>query len=74
MTSLTDYLIARNETQTAFAGRSGLTDATLSRILSGKGTPSAVVVEKIRLATRGAVTPNDVFETWRQAQKSAGSK
>lgn len=70
MTTLSDYLASRNETQTAFAQRAGLTDATLSRVMSGKTPPSPDVVEKVHAASEGAVTANDLFEAWRLARST----
>jgi transcriptional regulator with XRE-family HTH domain len=69
MPNLTDYLANRDETQTAFSQRAGLTDATLSRVLNGKTPPSPDVVEKVHAATDGAVTANDLFEAWRLARR-----
>jgi transcriptional regulator with XRE-family HTH domain len=68
MPILPDYLANRGETQKAFAARSGLTDSTLSRVLSGKIAPSPEVVEKVHQATDGAVTANDLYEGWRLAR------
>jgi transcriptional regulator with XRE-family HTH domain len=67
MTTLPAYLTRRGESQTAFAARSGLTDSTLSRVLSGKISPSAEVVEKVRWATEGAVTADDLYGAWRRS-------
>src|SRR6266851_3693823 len=67
MTTLPAYLARRGESQTAFAARSGLSDSTLSRVLSGKISPSAEVVEKVGWATEGAVTANDLYEAWRRS-------
>jgi transcriptional regulator with XRE-family HTH domain len=75
MPSLPTYLTERNEAQTAFAARAGLSDATLSRVLKGKIPPSADVVEKVRLATQGEVTANDLYDAWRAARDpSAGEE
>ena len=67
MTTLPAYLARRGESQTAFAARSGLSDSTLSRVLSGKISPSAEVVEKVRWATDGAVTADDLYAAWRHS-------
>src|SRR5260370_17173286 len=66
MTTLPAYLTRRGESQTAFAARSGLTDSTLSRVLSGKISPSAEVVEKVRWATEGPVPPDDLSRASRR--------
>lgn len=73
MASLPNYLSSRAETQTAFAARAGLTDSTLSRVLTGKSPPSPDVVERVRVATDGEVTPNDLFEAWRLARDDAAA-
>lgn len=73
MTSLSTYLTARDETQTAFAARAGLTDSTLSRVLKGKSPPSPDVVERVREATAGEVTANDLYDAWRRARSGAGA-
>lgn len=59
---LNAYLADRNETQAAFAGRVGTSEANLSRILAGQQRPRAGLMERIRAATGGAVTPNDFFD------------
>jgi transcriptional regulator with XRE-family HTH domain len=71
MPSLTDYLAAQDETQTAFAARAGLTDSTLSRLLKGRNPPSPEVVERVHVATDGQVTANDLFDAWRTARNGA---
>lgn len=68
MMTLAAYLEAEAETQTAFAARAGLSDSTLSRVLAGKTPPSADVIERIHTATKGRVTANDLFATWRDAR------
>jgi len=73
MTSLTDYLAARNESQTAFSARAGLSDATLSRVLRDKIPPSSDVVEKVHAATDGEVTANDLYAAWRSARDASGA-
>jgi transcriptional regulator with XRE-family HTH domain len=70
MPSLTDYLSAENETQTAFARRAGLSDSTLSRVLAGKTPPTAALVEKVREATGGQVTEAELFAAWRAARST----
>jgi transcriptional regulator with XRE-family HTH domain len=65
MVRLPEYLAHRNETQTAFASRAGLSNGTLSRVLTGKIAPSPDVVEKVHAATDGQVTANDLYEAWR---------
>lgn len=72
MTRLADHLASRNETQTAFAARAGLSDATLSRVIAGKIPPSTDVIEKVYAATEGEVTANDLFGTWRAAKAGNG--
>ncbi|WP_425065092.1 helix-turn-helix domain-containing protein [Reyranella sp.] len=73
MTSLPEYLKAQNETQTAFAGRSGLSDSTLSRVLAGKIPPSHDVIQRVYVATEGRVDESDLYAAWRAAQASTAT-
>lgn len=70
MPNLTDYLDTKTETQSAFAARAGLSNSTLSRLLKGRIPPSPEVVEKVRAATEGEVTANDLYESWRAARQA----
>jgi len=56
---LSQYLIGHKITQSEFAAQIGVTQATVSRLCSGK-TPSLRLAAKIHDATAGAVP----FETW----------
>lgn len=71
---LSAYLDARDETQAAFAKRAGLTDSTLSRVMSGAIAPSETVIEAIRTATAGEVTANDLFDARREARRAAAQQ
>ena len=59
---LRDYLDRECLTLEQFAARTGLHVSTVSRIAAGKNPPSPELVQRIREATRGEVTPNDLFE------------
>lgn len=58
---LADYLMSKNLTLTVFAERIERSPATVSRIARGEQRPDWATIEAIRLATDGAVEPNDFF-------------
>lgn len=74
MSSLATYLTKSGETQAAFAERAGLSPSVLSRILTGKRAPTADVVEKVEKASDGKVTPNDLFDAYREARQPPADK
>ena len=53
------YIRAHNLSQREIAERIGINQATLSRYMSGKSTPSVHIANKIAIATGGAVSPAD---------------
>ena len=58
---LRDYLDMRAITQAEFAGRIGISNAEISRILAGLRHPNPNTMRAIMRETDGAVTPNDFF-------------
>lgn len=46
---------------TAFGERCGMSQSQISRLRNGKSKPSFETIEAIRVATEGAVSPNDWF-------------
>lgn len=59
MNALDTYLKANGIKNAAFALQVGASEATISRLRSGKQTPSYPLLSRIAEATNGAVTPND---------------
>jgi len=59
MERLAQYLHANHLTQTRLAGRLGVSQATISRLLSGKSQPSAELARRIEDETGGAVRAYD---------------
>lgn len=59
--TLREYLSKSGETMAAFGTRVGCSHATVSRLVSGKMTPSAKLVLRIERATEGAVRFADFF-------------
>lgn len=59
MNALDRYLKDNGISNAAFAAMLGASEATVSRLRSGKQTPSFPLVAKIADVTAGAVTPND---------------
>lgn len=45
----------------AFGARCGMSQSQVSRLRNGKSKPSFEAIEAIRVATDGAVSPNDWF-------------
>lgn len=58
---LSAYLRASGLTITAFAQQAGLSEAAISRYLSGKRTPRADAIRRIVRASRGRVQPEDLL-------------
>jgi transcriptional regulator with XRE-family HTH domain len=58
---LADYLSTHRITQSAFAGRVGVTTSTISRLCRGQTPPSKDLISAIVRETGGAVLPNDLF-------------
>lgn len=56
---IAQYLQANNITQTAFAEKIGVTQASMNRYVRGERTPSAGKMNAIHMATKGAVTLSD---------------
>ena len=56
---LTSFLETANETDAAFARRIGVSPQALSRYKLGQRRPEWDVLERIKDATDGKVTPND---------------
>jgi 3,4-dihydroxy 2-butanone 4-phosphate synthase/GTP cyclohydrolase II len=60
--TLAEYLAEAGLTQYAFAERAGITQAYVSRLVTGASLAvSRDVAGRIYEATGGAVTPNDIF-------------
>lgn len=57
---LNDWIAAQKTTYAEFAARIGLTRQAIWRYGAGERMPDAETVEKIELATGGAVTINDL--------------
>lgn len=53
------WLFEREMTPTAFAGRYGFSNSTISEIVSRKKTPSLAMVARLCAATGGDLTAND---------------
>jgi predicted transcriptional regulator len=56
---LADYLKSKELKPTAFARQAGVPASTISRILRGERS-GLMIAEKIKVATGGAVTANDL--------------
>jgi transcriptional regulator with XRE-family HTH domain len=59
MQKLITYLREKQITQSSFAGRIGITQAALSRMLSGQIAPSLETAVKIQRETDGAVKADE---------------
>jgi transcriptional regulator with XRE-family HTH domain len=59
---LARYLRAHRTTLAAFADKIGMTAASVSRLARGRQRPNWRTMMAIRIATDGAVMPNDFFE------------
>lgn len=61
---LEEWIIKNNLTQEQFALQSGISQSTISRLISNPGArnPTWKVIDAIRKATNGEVSPNDLFE------------
>ena len=59
---LKDHLQATGETEAAFARRLGVAASTVHRIIEGERQASADLMQRIFVATDGAVQPNDFFD------------
>jgi hypothetical protein len=57
---LNDFLTAENTSMGNFAKTVGTTTATISRISDGIVVPRKDLMQRINVATRGLVTPNDL--------------
>jgi len=56
---LAAYLQENNLTPSAFAARIGSPASTVTRLLRGERSPGINLLMKIKVATHGAVTPDD---------------
>lgn len=63
---LADYLKAKELKPAAFARQVGVPASTISRILAGKRS-GLMIAEKIKAATGGAVTANDLAAAQQEA-------
>jgi len=63
------WLFERQMTLDVFAVKSGICKSMLSEIMTRKKMPSAQAMLKIRKATRGVVTPNDLVPEARAAAR-----
>lgn len=57
--TLDDYLAQTGTLETDFARAIGLSQSQVNRLRNGESWPSKGVLERIRAATDGRVTPND---------------
>lgn len=69
--TLSEYLKLKGETAAAFAIRTKISDATISRLARGLNRPDWRTVDTIMAATQGAVTPNDWLATKRAKRRAA---
>ncbi|MBB6250925.1 helix-turn-helix domain-containing protein [Nitrospirillum iridis] len=65
---LTDYLLAENITAAEFARRLGRSRSTIGRWCTGQRHPDAGAMRAIMEETKGAVMPNDFFESRESGQ------
>jgi transcriptional regulator with XRE-family HTH domain len=59
---LETYLAENGLKPAEFAARMGKPASTVSRVLRGEREPSMALLRAIKLATNGAVTPNDFLQ------------
>jgi transcriptional regulator with XRE-family HTH domain len=57
--TLTEYLLNNGETGSQFARRIDVAQATVHRYCNGVRIPRPEILQRIQVATNGAVTPND---------------
>jgi transcriptional regulator with XRE-family HTH domain len=57
--TLDEYLRSNNITEQAFADLAGCSQGTINKIRNGNANPTMALLEAIRRASNGAVTPND---------------
>lgn len=67
MTSLADWLRARDITDADFAKRIDVARGTVGRYCRGERFPDPPTLLRIRSETRGAVTSDDMLATWSAA-------
>lgn len=65
---LEDYLTKNEISRAQFAEKIGVTEASLSRYLTGDRFPRERILKLIFEATNGAVTPSDFWEQEEPAQ------
>lgn len=58
---LSEFLSRQGMSQTEFGDAIGVTGETVCRYLNGTRFPSAAIMIKIKQATDGRVTPNDLL-------------
>ncbi len=58
---LETYLKKHDKTHEAFASEISVSAASVSRYVAGGRIPTLDIMERIRTATRGAVTANDFY-------------
>jgi len=64
---LSDYLRTRSISRADFAEKIGLSEASLSRIISGKQAVTFSTANRIIAATGNKVTLDDLFKKWQRA-------
>ncbi len=61
MNQLAKYLKMKKQNTNQFAQKSGLSQATVWRIVNGKVTPSSRIAKAIETATQGEVTRDELL-------------
>lgn len=65
--TLADYLKRHGETASEFAIRTGISQPYVSRLVNRERFPRSKVIEKVRRATGGAVTADDMMPIRRKS-------
>ena len=63
--TLSDYMEKKQMTEAQMAALVGCSQSTINRIKNGRFAPGLDLMMRVRVATRGKVTPNDFAETQR---------
>lgn len=65
---LDQWLTESGMSQLAFAKLADVQQSSINRFINGESLPDWSTIEKIRVATKDAVTAADWAETWRDRQ------
>jgi transcriptional regulator with XRE-family HTH domain len=60
------WLIETNTSQSALARAIGILPSSVNRLVKGKAFPNFDTIERIRIATKDAVTADDWASRWRE--------